>query len=50
LRVLKADAWFWTASLSDDRDSLTIAFSSRKVDVRRSRRVEKDLRDFEIEF
>jgi hypothetical protein len=33
-----------------DFDSLMIAFSSRKVEVRRSRRVENDLRDFEIEF
>lgn len=27
-----------------------IAFSRRKVEVRRSRSVENDLRDFEIEF
>jgi hypothetical protein len=36
--------------LSDDFGSLIIAFSRRKVEVRRSRRVENDLRDREIEF
>jgi hypothetical protein len=36
--------------LSDDFGSLMIAFSRRKVEVRRSRRVENDLRDREIEF
>jgi hypothetical protein len=33
-----------------DFDSLITAFSRRKVEVRRSRRVENDLRDLEIEF
>jgi len=33
-----------------DFDSLMIAFSRRKVEVRRSRSVENDLRDFEMEF
>jgi len=49
-RVLNAEAWFCTASFKADFDSLMIAFSRRKVEVRRSRRVENDLRDFEIEF